>query len=181
MGVMPDRALIVIDMLQTYDFEDAETLRENVRNALPAVEELVERAREAGAPVIYVNDVFDDWRGDRTGFLEELANGPHADLVEPVLPSDDALFITKARHSVFYETPLEYLLRTEDIESIVMVGQVTEQCVLYSALDAHIRHIPVVVPRDAVAHIHPDLADAALRMMEVNMEAEVCAAADVTF
>jgi hypothetical protein len=31
----------------------------------------------------------------------------------------------------------------------------------------------VVVPRDCVAHIHDDLADAALRMMQVNMRAEV--------
>jgi nicotinamidase-related amidase len=63
----------------------------------------------------------------------------------------------------------------------VLTGQATEQCILYSALDAHIRHIPVVVPRDAVAHIHEDLAEAALRMMEVNMEAEVVAADEVTF
>ncbi|GAA4938716.1 hypothetical protein GCM10023238_00520 [Streptomyces heliomycini] len=32
----------------------------------------------------------------------------------------------------------------------------------------------MIVPRDAVAHIHADLADAALRMMERNMGARVC-------
>jgi hypothetical protein len=37
------------------------------------------------------------------------------------------------------------------------------------------------VPREAVAHIHEDLAEAALKMMEANMEAEVCAADDVAF
>ena len=178
---MPSRALVIVDMLQAYDFEDAEKLREHVRDALPKITGLVDRAKEAGAPVIYVNDAFEDWSGDRQKFLDDLAGGPHADLIEPIVPGDDALFITKARHSAFYETPLEYLLRTEDIESIVMVGQVTEQCILYSVLDAHIRHIPVVVPRDATAHIHRDLADASLRMMEVNMEAEVCDAGDVTF
>ena len=56
----------------------------------------------------------------------------------------------------------------------MLCGQVTEQCVLYSSLDAHIRHFRVTVPRDAVAHIHEDLADAALRMMERNMGAQVC-------
>lgn len=48
------------------------------------------------------------------------------------------------------------------------------ECVLYSALDAHIRHYAVIVPRDAVAHIHAGLAEAALRMMERNMDARVC-------
>jgi nicotinamidase-related amidase len=91
------------------------------------------------------------------------------------------MFVVKARHSIFYETPLEYLLGQEGIDDIVLTGQVTEQCVLYSALDAHIRHIPVIVPRDAVAHIHEDLAEAALRMMQVNMEAEVVDADEVRF
>jgi hypothetical protein len=45
--------------------------------------------------------------------------------------------------------------------------------VLYSALDAHIRQLKVTVPRDAVAHIHQDLAEAALMMMERNMEAQI--------
>jgi len=34
-----------------------------------------------------------------------------------------------------------------------LTGQVTEQCILYSALDAYVRHFEVVVRPDAVAHI----------------------------
>lgn len=49
----------------------------------------------------------------------------------------------------------------------------TEQCILYTALDAYVRHIPVAVPRDAVAHIDPDLGGAALKMMERNMSADL--------
>ena len=52
-------------------------------------------------------------------------------------------------------------------------GQVTEQCILYSALDATIREYDLTVPRDAVAHIHPDLAEAALKMIELNMHGDV--------
>ena len=47
------------------------------------------------------------------------------------------------------------------------------QCILYSALDACVGHFEVVVPRDAVAHIHEDLAEAAFRMMEENLRADV--------
>lgn len=57
----------------------------------------------------------------------------------------------------------------------------TEQCILCSALDAHIRHFNVVVASDAVAHLDADLADAALRMMRRNMSAEINAASDGTF
>ena len=63
----------------------------------------------------------------------------------------------------------------------MLAGQVTEQCILYSALDAYIRHLQVVIPRDAVAHIHEHLAGAALELMERNMGAEVVPASDVRF
>jgi nicotinamidase-related amidase len=94
-------------------------------------------------------------------------------LVEPILPSDGGPFVVKARHSAFYQTQLEYLLRHEGVNRVVLAGQVTEQCILYSALDAYVRHFDVVVAADAVAHIHADLAHAALHMMERNMRAEV--------
>lgn len=178
---MPRRALVVIDMINTYDHEDAERLRESAEDVVPVLRELVERARAAGAPVIYVNDNFGQWRSDQDAIVQDALAGEHAALVEPIVPDEDALFVVKARHSIFYETPLEYLLRTQEIDEIVLTGQATEQCILYSALDAHIRHIPVIVPREAVAHIHADLAQAALRMMEINMEADVVAAADVRF
>ena len=171
---------MVIDMINTYDFSDAERLIANAERAVPKIRGLADRARAEGVPVIYVNDNFGRWRSDRDALVEEVLRGPHARLIEPIVPDDDALFVTKARHSIFYETPLEYLLRTEGIEEIVLTGQVTEQCILYSALDAHIRHLPVVVPRDAVAHIHDDLAQAALRLMELNMEARICEADEVS-
>ncbi len=40
------------------------------------------------------------------------------------------------------------------------------------------RHFPVVIPTDAVAHIDADLGKAALKMMEQNMSAELTTAAD---
>jgi nicotinamidase-related amidase len=178
---MPRRALVVIDMINTYDHEDAERLRQSAEHAVPVIGRLVERARDAGVPVIYVNDNFGQWRSDQDALVKDALAGEHAALVEPIVPDEEAMFVVKARHSIFYETPLEYLLRTQDVDDIVLTGQATEQCILYSALDAHIRHIPVVVPRDAVAHIHEDLAQAALRMMELNMAAEVVDSGDVTF
>jgi nicotinamidase-related amidase len=171
-------ALIVIDMINTYDHPDAEQLVPSVRQALPSVVEAIGRAREAGTDVIYVNDNFGRWRSHHDELLGEALDGPYADLVEPVRPDELSLFVVKARHSVFFQTPLEYLLQQQGVRRVVLCGQVTEQCVLYSALDAHIRQLEVTVLRDAVAHIQADLADAALRMMERNMAARLRRAAD---
>jgi len=178
---MAQSALIVIDMINTYDHDDAALLIPSVEESLPAVTRLLHRARELDVPVIYVNDNFGQWRSHHGEILERALKGPHADLVRPVAPDDASLFVVKARHSAFYETPLGYLLTQQGVDHVVLCGQVTEQCVLYSALDAHIRHLRVTVARDAVAHIHPDLAEAALRMMERNMGARISPAEDVRF
>ncbi|MEU9266129.1 isochorismatase family cysteine hydrolase [Streptomyces sp. NPDC048251] len=170
---MSKTALIVIDMINTYDHPDADLLLPSARKVVPVAAGLLDRARRAGEPVVYVNDNFGQWRSHHGELLDEALSGPHAGLVEPLVPDADSLFVVKARHSIFFETPLSYLLQQEGVDHLVLCGQVTEQCVLYSALDAHIRHFDVTVPRDAVAHIHADLADAALLMMERNMGARV--------
>lgn len=180
-AAMARTALIVIDMLNTYEHEDADALAPTVRKALPGIRLLLERARADKAPVIYVNDNFGQWRSHHGEILQTALSGRHADLVEPVAPDEDALFVVKARHSAFFETPLGYLLEQLDVGRVVLCGQVTEQCVLYSALDAHIRHFDVVVATDAVAHIDADLADAAVRMMERNMGAEILPGDDIAF
>ncbi|WP_318211821.1 MULTISPECIES: isochorismatase family cysteine hydrolase [unclassified Streptomyces] len=174
-------ALIVIDMLNTYAHEDAEALVVSVREVLPGIETLLRRARADDAPVLYVNDNFGEWRSHHGEILRTALDGRHRDLVEPVAPDENSLFVVKARHSIFFETPLAYLLGQLKVERLVLCGQVTEQCVLYSALDAHIRHFDVVVAADAVAHIDAELAEAALRMMRTNMSATICPAAEITF
>src|SRR3954453_18098721 len=107
---MPRRALVVIDMINTYDHEDAERLRQSAEHAVPVIGRLVERGREAGAPVLHVNDNFGQWPPDQAPLVKDALAGEHAALVEPIVPDQEALFVVKARHSIFYETPLESLL-----------------------------------------------------------------------
>jgi nicotinamidase-related amidase len=171
-------AVCVVDMLNPYDHEDADLLTANVESVVEPIAGLVERARREDAEVIYVNDNYGDWNSSHEELAERAMNGRRPDLVEPLLPPDGASFVIKARHTIFFMTPLEYLLSQKGVDHLVLAGQVTEQCILYSALDAYVRHLKVTVPPDGVAHIHEDLSDAALKMMERNMRAELTACAD---
>jgi nicotinamidase-related amidase len=177
---MSDRrsAVIVVDMLNPYEHEDADRLTKSVERAIDPISKLVERADESDAELIYVNDNYGDWNSSSEELAQRALDGSRPDLVEPLLPPDGADFVLKARHTIFYMTPLEYLLSQKEIGHVVLAGQVTEQCILYSALDAYVRHLDVSIPTDAVAHIHEDLADAAMRMMERNMRAELVSASD---
>jgi nicotinamidase-related amidase len=171
-------AVVVIDMLNPYEHEDAEPLMDSVREVVPAISSLVADARERELPVVYVNDNQQDWTAGRREIVQKALEGRDPSLIEPIIPPDDAPFVVKARHSIFYQTQLEYMLGQFEIDRLVLAGQVTEQCILYSALDAYVRHFEVVIPNDAVAHIDPELAKASVQMMERNMRARVVPGAD---
>jgi nicotinamidase-related amidase len=166
-------AVIVVDMLNSYEHPDADALVESVERIVEPLSGLVGRAADSDAHLIYVNDNYGDWNSSAKELSDVAMAGARRDLVEPLLPPDEASFVIKARHSIFYGTPLEHLLAQLGAGRIVLAGQVTEQCILYSALDGYVRGFDVVVPRDGVAHIHGDLADAAIQMMERNMSAEI--------
>jgi nicotinamidase-related amidase len=171
-------ALVVVDMINPYDFPDAEAVAQHAPGAVENIARLLERSRSDGVPVVYVNDNYGDWNSSSEELLAEAMQGVHPELVEPLAPREGEAFVIKARHSIFYSTPLEYLLATQGIGRVVLTGQVTEQCILYSALDAYVRNFRVAVVHDAVAHIDDELATAALRMMERNMGADIERARD---
>ena len=109
---------------------------------------LVGRAGEEDVLTVFVNDHPGPWTSNRDDLIAGAVASAHRELVEPIPARPPTrYFVVKARHSIFYETPLEYLLRQEGIERVVLIGQVTEQCILYSALDGYIRHFDVAVPR----------------------------------
>jgi nicotinamidase-related amidase len=176
---MSETAVLVVDMLNAYRHEDAELLVPNVADIIDPLAGLITNARQRDdVDLIYVNDNYGDFAADHDDIVRSALEGERPDLVKPIVPDKDSRFLAKVRHSAFYATALGYLLGRLKTQRLILTGQVTEQCILYTALDAYVRHHPVVVPRDAVAHIDAELAEAALKMMERNMSTEIATAAD---
>jgi nicotinamidase-related amidase len=164
-------------MFNSYDHVDAEPLIKSVAEIIDPLADLVSRARDRDdIELVYVNDNHGDFASGRDDLVQRAVDGRRGDLVKPILPTPECSFLTKVRHSAFYSTPLGYFLNRLGAERLVLAGQVTEQCVLYTALDAYVRHYPLRVVTDAVAHIDRSLGDAALTMMERNMQAELVSA-----
>ncbi|MEB3983378.1 cysteine hydrolase [Mycobacterium sp. 663a-19] len=176
---MSDTAVVVIDMMNSYRHPDAEDLVPNVEKIIEPLADLVRHARAAdGVDLVYVNDNYGDFTAQFSDIVRSALDGARPDLVKPIVPSQECRVLTKVRHSAFYATALAYLLGRLETKRLIVTGQVTEQCILYTALDAYVRHFAVVIPTDAVAHIDADLGAAALKMMEQNMSAELTTAAD---
>lgn len=171
---MSDVAVLVIDMLNTYRHEDAAGLANNVAEIIDPLAGLIKTARSRDdVDLIYVNDNFGDFTADFDEIVHSALDGERPELVKPIAPDDRCLRVLKVGHSAFFASSLDYLLTRLEAKRLVLTGQVTEQCILYSALDAYVRHFSVVVPPDAVAHVDPELSDAALTMMNKNMHAEI--------
>jgi len=172
-------AVLVIDMLNAYRHEDAELLIPQVADIIDPLVGVIAAARQRDdVDLIYINDNYGDFTADHDDIVRSALQGERPNLVKPIVPNEDCRFLIKVRHSAFYATALDYLLRRLETKRLILTGQVTEQCILYTALDAYVRHIPVVVPPDAVAHFDTDLGDAALKMMQHNMSAEIVTAVE---
>jgi nicotinamidase-related amidase len=158
--------LVIVDMITPWDFEGADEVVTGAADAVAAIS----RAREGGSMhVVHANDLHGGFHGSREKTFELAMAGRRPELVAPLEPTPDEDFIHKGQHSAFYGTPLAHLLELCEAEVVYVAGQVTEQCVLYTALDAHVRGYQVVVLTDAVLARDEELGTAALRMIEANM------------
>jgi nicotinamidase-related amidase len=176
---MSDTAVLVVDMMNSYQHPDAEELIPNVAKILEPLADLVRRVHDSDdADLVYVNDNYGDFSAKFSDIVTSARQGARPDLVEPIVPPEGSRIVTKIRHSAFYSTPVAYLLNQLGTKRLILTGQVTEQCILYSALDAYVRRFPVVIATDAVAHLDAELGAAALKMMQRNMSAELTVAAD---
>ena len=146
-------ALLIIDMISCWDFPDADKLVRGALGIVPAVRALKARCREVGVPVIYTNDNHGKWRSDFATLVRESRDcgmaGAH--ITEVLAPDHDDYFVLKPKHSGFFSTPLELLLRDLSVDRVLLSGVASDQCVLVTAAEARMRDLDVVVPRDCVA------------------------------
>jgi len=185
-GSAPDEsraALLVIDMINAFDFEGAQAMFPRVLAAAKATAALKKRARQARVPVVYVNDNFGKWRSDfRTLLAHCLQGNERAKTVAELLkPDEDDYFVLKPKHSGFQFTTLDVLLQYLGAEALVLTGVAGNFCVLFTAHDAYMRDFHLVVPRDCVASQTPADDRYALEHMATVTKADTRPSADIDF
>jgi nicotinamidase-related amidase len=144
-------ALLIIDMISDWAFPDAERLLPRAERIAPAIAALKRRCREAGVPVIYANDNRGRWRSDFRQVVEWSLQGPGAGITRALMPDDHDYFVLKPKHSAFFGTPLDLLLRNLEVDRLVLTGVATDQCIVTTAVDARMRDYDVEAPSDCTA------------------------------
>lgn len=150
---MARSALLIIDMINAFEFEGAAALLGQARRIGSKIVRLKARAKAARAPIVYCNDNFGDWRSDFKAVLAACTREgkPARDLVQSVAPERDDYFILKPKHSAFYETALESLLEDLKVRRLILCGIAGDGCIHSTATDGHIREFEVIVVRDGTA------------------------------
>ena len=156
----------MIDVLDDFAHEDGARLLASFRERAAMMAAAIASARDAGIPVIFVNDDRDRWDGDAPALAREAANGPGGGVIAQLLPRTGDHVLLKHRYSAFDHTALELLLEARSVERVLLVGAATEGCVVQTALDAREHGLKATIVGDACATTDVDLEELALRYAE---------------
>ena len=185
-GNAPDKsktALLIIDMICDFDFDDGEKLLENTKPAANNLAKLKRKAKQAGIPVIYVNDNFGKWQSDFRKLLKHSLDkySRGHEIAEILQPDDEDYFVLKPKHSAFYSTTLDTLLKYLGAETLVLTGVATDICILFTANDAYMRDYHLYIPRDCVAANEKKDNEKTLKYMEKLLEADTRPSDEIDF
>jgi nicotinamidase-related amidase len=168
-------ALLLIDVINDFDFVGSENL---LRHAMPAARKIVrlkQRLATAGIPIIYVNDNFGHWQSNFREQIERCTGDSckGSEIAKLLLPGRTDYFVLKPKHSGFYSTSLDVLLGFLGVDTLVLCGFAGDICVLYTANDAYMRDYKIIVASDCIASEKESGNQAALGHMRTRLKARV--------
>jgi nicotinamidase-related amidase len=165
-------ALILVDMQGGPVFGDGTLPHACTEETLPNAKQVLAAARAAKMPIIHFKEVH---RKEMVDFGRELDGAEPVHCLETwtstnfyweLAPIDGEFAISKRRYSCFFGTDLEILLRGLKVDTVVLMGGMTNVCVHYTAADAHQRDYHFHVIEDCCSGSDWDAHWAALTAME---------------
>lgn len=176
-------ALLLIDVINDLAFEGSEALVAQAEPMALRLAAFKRRAVAAGVPVVYINDNFGRWRSDfRHTVAHCIRRGSPGRLVSQRLrPTSRDYFVLKPKHSGFFDTTLDTLLKTLRVERVVLTGMAGNICVLFTANDAYMRGLAIHAPLDCIVSNTVADNNHALHQIETVLKGDVTASAQVAF
>jgi nicotinamidase-related amidase len=185
-GSAPDKseiALLLIDVINDLDFPEANQLLRQARPMARKLLRLKERAKKAGVPVIYVNDNFGRWQSDFRKQVQHCLreNSRGHEIVSLLKPDENDYFVLKPKHSGFFSTTLETLLRYLRSKKLILTGIAGNFCVLFTANDAYMRDYDLIIPSDCTVSNTAAENREALTLMKKFLKADIRASTALRF
>ena len=183
-GMVPDKspvALLLIDVINALEFPEADRL---LRFAIPMAQRLAEfkrRVKQAGIPVVYVNDNYGRWQSNFTLLIDYCLQEdvPGKPIIELLQPEEDDYFVLKPKHSGFFSTTLGVLLDYLGTRGVILTGIAGNICILFTANDAYMRDLKLWVPSDCCASNEESDNRHALEQMQQVLKADIRPSTDL--
>ena len=155
-GNVPDDSSVVvllIDLINDFEFDGADPMFKNTLAIAQPIAKLKKNAKAAGIPVIYVNDNFGKWQSDFRKLVDHCVedNVKGKPIAQLLRPDEQDYFVLKPKHSAFYSTSLDLLLRYLKANTLILTGIAGNICVLFTASDGYMRDFNLLVPQDCIA------------------------------
>lgn len=150
-GVRKMKALLIIDMLNDF-VEDWGTLKvEGAQEIVPYIKTLKERFKKDEFPVIYLCDSHKKNDPEFKIWPIHCVEGTKgAEIVKELKPERNDIVIKKTTYSGFFGTNLKEMLEDLKIDTVYLTGVAMNICVHYTAVDAKMNGLKVVVPLKGV-------------------------------
>jgi nicotinamidase-related amidase len=176
-------ALILIDVINDMAFEGAASLVQQAEPMANRLARLKRRAVAAGVPVVYVNDNFGRWRSDFRQTVQHCtsASSPGRRVSIRLRPTTRDYFVLKPRHSGFFDTTLDTLLKNLGTRAVVLCGIAGNICVLFTANDAYMRGLRIFAPADCIVSNTAVENEYALEQMKTVLKADVRSSEQLVF
>jgi len=167
----PDRtAVVVVDMQNGFCHPDGSLYAPGSEAAIDPCVDLVERAKAAGATVVFTRDVHPPEQFEDAHYYDEFEQwGEHvvegswdAELVAELDAETADLVVTKHTYDAFYRTELGGWLDAHGVDDLVFCGTLANVCVLHTAGSAGLRDYRPVLVEDAIGAIEDDHREYAL-------------------
>jgi len=183
-------AVLSIDMHRGHldDSPDCPCPAPRARDVVAPIDAFHDEVRALGGRIVHVKSVLREGGADDLGGIpaawrrtfplhvgpipnadaHAIEGSPWTEWVTRVEPGDLKVE-NKRRLSAFYPTDLDFLLRNQRIETVVLDGGFTDCCVLNTAFDANNRNYRVIVLQDLVRGTDEPLEQAALAMVSLHL------------
>ena len=159
-------ALLIIDIINPFDFEHGRTLSTHTAKIAEPLFQLKQLCKAKNIPIIYINDHYNLWQANLETIYQKCLNDLNESILSKLKPEQEDFFLIKPKHSAFYGTALNTLLYHLGVKSLILTGIAGNICVLFSANDAYMREYTLFVPKDCIASVAEEDNQYALRMME---------------
>jgi ureidoacrylate peracid hydrolase len=156
----PKRAAVVaVDMINEFCKPGGKMVLPGYETLVPPQLSVIDAARKAGAPVIWVHDSHRrNMRRDRE-FLKRTPHGEEGtwatEIIDDLGARASEIHVIKHRYSSFFQTDLDVTLKDMQVDQLIVFGVVTNICVRSTVHDAFFNGYEVVVPRDCCAATGP--------------------------